>query len=177
MRALALAAVLLALGGVAEADQGDQAVSLEGGYAIVAVDTREPSGAALAGSYLRGWNDAISWRLTGSYSLHAATEAPGVSGGPLHVATAAAGITYAFDYLHIIPYAEVALGGLYLRGPDGVDDGVRGMLEIGVGADVLTSRSFSWGFVFRTMSFLPDADSAPVYVYAGPRAVWRWNRF
>ncbi len=179
MRCAALAlAVTVVLGSrEARADRGDTAWSVEAGYALVAVDTREPSGAALAGSYLRGWNDAIALRLTGSYSLHAATEAPGKAAGPLHVASATAGVTYAFDYLRIIPFLEASVGGLYLHGPDGIDSGVRATFELGVGADVLESRSFSWGFVARMQSFLPDADSAPVYTYFGPRLTWRFSKY
>jgi len=160
----------------ARADRGDVALSVEGGYALVAIDTREPSGAALAGSYLRGFTDAVSFRLTGSYSLHAATEAPGKPGGPLHVAGASAGITYAFDYLRIIPFLEVAVGGLYLAARAGSTAACAAPSSSALAPT--SSRAAASPGLHRPHDQLPARRQFRASLrLCRPRLVWRWNRF
>jgi hypothetical protein len=180
-RALALALPLVCLASLvaaprqASAGEGEKTLGLGIDYSTWAVDQDHPGtehdsitaqGANLAADYEYGWNDTLWLR---------ASVAGGFSSVPLGSAWSGGGtvgITYALDVLKYVPFAQAGVGALVIGG-DGVDVEVRPVVELGIGLAVLTSRTFSWGFVARFDSY----GSQALFFTVGPRLTWRWGYF
>lgn len=174
-RPLAPFALLLCLApAAARAAEGEKALSIVPTYAVWAVtqqdgtrlETVEAQGGQLGLDYERGYNDTLWLRASVAGGLYSTPDGLGWSGG------ATVGITYAFDVLRYVPYLNLGAGAIWVAG-DGIDSGLKPVVELGVGVDVLESRTFSWGVVLRFDSFA----SQVAFFTIGPRISWRWGFF
>jgi hypothetical protein len=147
------------------ASPGEQAISVSLNYATFRVPEHDPNGSVLGFDYERGFTDVVWLRVTGgggayydddfSYSGHATV-----------------GLTYSFDVLKYVPYANLGIGGIVLGG-GGVETDVHALVELGLGVDILHSRTFSYGVQLRFESFLQETS----FFTGGVRATWRWGFF
>ena len=157
------------------AEEGETSLSVLLGYGTYVLPEHTPHGGVVGIDYERGFSDALSWRLSGGLGTYRGGGAFSYSG---HMV---AGLTYLFDVLKYVPYANVGVGAVAIRGPDpdllpdavAVETDVSALLELGVGLDVLRSRSFSYGVQMRFASFVEQTALFTL----GVRASWRWGYF
>ena len=121
-------------------------------------------GALFLGEYERGINDTL-W-------FHAAAGG-GIYDQSIYSANGTIGLTFALDVLKYIPYLNLGIGTAYLTGGP-VDAGFQNYIELGLGLEVLYSRTFSYGAMLRYDSFASDLAS---YLSIGARVTWRWGFF
>lgn len=175
MHAVIAAAALALWTAPAQAAEGETSLSLFLGYGTYALSDYAPHGSVVGVDYERGFSDSLSWRLSGGLGTYRGGGAFSYSG---HMV---AGLTYLFDVLKYVPYANVGVGAIAIRSPDPallpdtVDAAteVSALLELGVGVDVLHSRSFSYGVQMRFESFIEQT----AFFTLGVRASWRWGFF
>lgn len=153
------------------AAENDRALSLVPAYGTLSLNQGEgqqtfsATGGMLSVDYERGVSDSLSFRTTGGAGLFH-------EGGEwVWAGTAVVGLTYAFDVLRYVPYANLGAGVLVVGGAVARD--LRPVLELGFGLDVLCSRTSSVGLVMRFESFA----SQSAYFTLGPRITWRWGFF
>lgn len=167
IHAATLAAVLTLWAALssAQAADGENTLSLSLGYATYALADRAPSGGVLGLDFERGFSDALAWRVSGGVGTYL---------GDLrtHSGHLTLGLTYLFDVLKYVPYANVGVGAIAIGGGE-LDTDLSALLELGVGLDVLHSRSFSYGIQMRFESFLEQT----AFFTVGARASWRWGFF
>ncbi len=94
------------------------------------------------------------------------------TGGLGYSGSGVLGVTYAIDVLKYVPYINVGVGAIHLRGGS-LDTDTKAFIELGIGLDILRSRSFSYGFVARFDSFASEI----AFFTVGARATWRWGYF
>jgi hypothetical protein len=163
------ALALLAAPAAASAGEGESALSLSLSYGTYLIDTLGPPGLVSGLDYERGLTDSLWLRFSvGSGYFFGEGNALSAHG--------VAGITYAFDVLKYVPYANLGVGAMVLNReprPGQSETKVRPLIEIGFGVDVLASRSFSYGIVARFASFASDIG----FFLAGVRGTYRWGFF
>jgi hypothetical protein len=168
--AVAVLLTLFALPSAARASDGETALSVYAGYAGMSFtdgdDDIQPNGGAIGFDYERGFSEILSWRLSAGGGVY--TSEPGMA----YSTHATAGITYLFDVLKWVPYANLGVGGIVLTG-EGFDTKVHPLIELGFGIDKLHSRTFSYGIQVRVESFITNT----AYFSGGVRATWRWGFF
>jgi hypothetical protein len=123
----------------------------------------DADGGLLQVEYERGLTDTL-W-------LHAAAGG-GVYDQDIYSLNGTAGLTFALDVLKYIPYLNLGVGTAWLDGGP-INGGFRNYLELGFGLEVLSSRTFSYGFNVRYDSFASDLS----YLSIGGRVTWRWGFF
>ncbi len=148
------------------ASDDESALSVSLGYATYVVSEYRPDGLALAVEYERGFSDAFAWRIAGGGGGYYGDSGLSYSG---HLV---GGLTYLFDVLKYVPYAQVGLGGIVIAGGD-QDVKISPLVELGAGLDILHSRTFSYGIRLAFESFLLETS----FFTAGVRATWRWGFF
>jgi hypothetical protein len=159
------AAALVALPAPVQAADGERALSLGLGYATYTQPDYNPHGAVLGMDFERGFSDALSWRVSGGAGAY---YRDGLSfSGHLTI-----GLTYLFDVLKYVPYANAGIGGIII-GSGERDIDVSPLAEIGVGLDILRSRTASYGVYIRFETLLQETS----FLTAGVRSTWRWGFF
>ena len=160
------AAILLCAARPSAASDDESALSVSLGYGTYAVPDSNPHGSVLGVDYERGFSDALSFRASGGAGAYYGNDQLTYSG---HLVL---GITYLFDVIKYVPYANLGLGGIAIFGEE---DGTRlsPLVELGVGVDVLHSRTFSYGVQLRFETFLQETS----FFTGGLRATWRWGFF
>jgi hypothetical protein len=158
------------------AAEGEHALSATPSFARFSFSMERPGqpapetisglGGALHVDYEYGLTDTLWLRATLGAGLHRVEDGRARSG------LATAGLTYAFDVLRYVPYLNLGAGVLVVDG-DGFDRRIEPLVELGVGLDVLHSRSFSYGVALRFDAFASSAT----YFSAGLRASYRWGWF
>jgi hypothetical protein len=157
------------------AAEGERSLSLGLDYNWWTVGQEQPGdepdelsghGPQLAVDYHRAHEDTLWWRASavGGYYFVPDGKAWG-AGGTL-------GFTYAVDVLRYVPFFQLGVGGLYLSG-DGVDAGFKTVVELGLGLEVIQSRSHSFTVVGKVDTFASTA----VFLSLGARYSWRWGYF
>ncbi len=171
----AIAFSLLLYAQVAHAGEGEKVLSLvpefstwstTQGPASNSNHTIDATGGALGVDFERGYNDTLWLRGSAAGGAYQGPDGLAWSGG------ATVGITYALDVLRYVPYINLGIGALVVGG-GGVDTALKPVVELGVGFDVLESRTFSWGVVIRFDAFASQAQ----FFTIGPRISWRWGFF
>jgi hypothetical protein len=165
--AAAVACLVAAAPGQAAADEGENALSVSLNYATYAVPDHNPPGAMLGFDYERGFTDTVWLRVSGGGSVFYSGE-----DGASYAGHAVIGLTYAFDVLRYVPYANLGVGAIVIGGGPTETD-VSALLELGFGLDILHSRSFSYGVQVRFESFIEET----AFFTAGLRATYRWGFF
>lgn len=122
-------------------------------------------GGALGIDYEYRVTDAVAVRGSGSGGVYDAD-------GTAYSGQAVLGLTYAFDVIKYVPYANAGIGAIVLTG-DAFETDVNPLVEVGVGVDVLHSRTFSYGVVARFETLLEKTS----YFTAATRLSWRWGFF
>jgi hypothetical protein len=133
--------------------------------------TAQPSdvtglGGGLAVDLQRALSDTLWLRAAAGGAAHDA------EGGLLFAATGVLGLTYAVDVLRYVPYVGAGIGAAVVAGAP-VETALEPYLELGVGLDVLQSRSWSWGVDARFSAFLGGLALFTI----GPRITLRWGYF
>jgi hypothetical protein len=158
-------------------------VGLRAGPGTVSFDQRKPWGLATALDLDYGLSDAWAVSTTLAASFHsvdsemidAATARPG---GTVRTLAALAGLTYTFDVLRLIPYANVELGVVRFAGAV-VQSRTLFAAELGVGADYFVSRRWTTGISFQYLFAPEDLISDPLNLGSSPfsfSATWRVSR-
>ncbi|HTM19191.1 MAG TPA: hypothetical protein VL172_01745 [Kofleriaceae bacterium] len=168
MRAAACALLAVTLSaGPAAAGEDDRSISASLGYATFSVPDHTPHGGSLDVAYERGFADALSFRAEvggGAYPIG--------TGSPGYSLQAAVGLTYLFDVVRYVPYIHAGVGGILLTAPD-LDPDLSPLVELGIGLDILHSRTWSYGAAARFESFVNDT----AFFTAGVRLSYRWGFF
>lgn len=158
--------LVLAWPSPAGAGEDDRALSLSLSYGSYTLPEHSPRGSVLGIDYERGFSEVLSFRASTGGGLYLEDGNRSYSG---HLVV---GITYLMDVLKYVPYINLGLGGIVLGG-GGVDTNVNALLEMGIGLDVLHSRTFSYGAVIRFESYIQETS----FFTAGLRMTWRWGFF
>jgi hypothetical protein len=177
-----LLAIALVLAPAAAFADGEQAFSVETGYATFTtpgkkVGTMEPP--ALSPDY--GWSLALVYERELSSDLMVRGEGVGAmfSGGNLAKQTSSSyaglvdvGVLFRFDVLRDVPYAFGGVGAV-VSGGGPIDRGEDFVVVVGGGLDWLQSRKRSYGFEGRLASF---GGNITVFTF-GVRGTCRWGFF
>jgi len=148
------------------ASPDDRAFSVSLNYAHFDLgEDLAPHGGLLGADYERGLSETISLRASGGVGLYY-EDALSYSGH------ATVGITYLFDVLKWVPYANLGVGAIFVDGTD-QESSVNPLIELGFGVDFLRSREFSWGLQARYETYIDRTR----FITAGVRATWRWGFF
>lgn len=158
--------LVLARPSPAGAGEDDRALSLSLSYGSFSVPDHNPRGSVLGLDYELGFSEVLSFRASGGGGVYLEDGDRSYSG---HLVV---GITYLMDVLKYVPYVNLGVGGIVLGG-GGMDANVNALLEMGVGLDVLHSRTFSYGAVIRFESYIQET----AFFTAGLRMTWRWGFF
>lgn len=145
-------------------------MSIFGGYGTYSVPDHTPDGAVIGVDYERGFSDAMSVRASGGIGAYVLDND---DMGTSYSAHATVGLTYLFDVLKYVPYVNVGVGGIVLTGGPLEDTKLSALLELGVGLDILHSRTFSYGVQARLETFIQET----AFFSAGVRATYRWGFF
>jgi len=159
-------ALLLAQPSPARAGEDDRALSVSLSYGSYALPDHTPEGSVLGLDYERGFSEVRSFRASTGGGIYFEDGSRSYSG---HLVV---GITYLMDVLKYVPYVNLGVGGIVIGGDD-MDVDVSALLEMGVGLDVLHSRTFSYGAVVRFESYIQETS----FFTAGLRMTWRWGFF
>jgi hypothetical protein len=167
---LCAVAILALMAGSAGADEDDRSISVFGGYGTYAIPEHTPDGGVVGLDYERGFSDAMSLRASGGFGLYLLDDD---DMGPSYSGHATIGLTYLFDVLKYVPYVNVGVGGIVLAGGPVEDVRLDALLELGIGLDILHSRTFSYGVQARLETFIQETS----FFTAGVRATYRWGFF
>ncbi len=165
LAAATAAALLLALPAPVQASEDDRAFSVSLAYGTFSIPDHSPDGGVVGVDYERGISESIALRASGGAGAY-------YGSGLAYSAHASIGLTYAFDVIKYVPYANLGVGGIVIDGSD-IDADVYPLLELGVGLDILKSREFSWGFQARFETYAANTS----FFTAGTRLTWRWGFF
>jgi hypothetical protein len=185
VRRYALVLGCLAVAGVsapARADFKEWTIAVEPGYAVAYVDSRTASGGGGGLDVGFGITESLSLHASSFLSWHALDASRTARGGTMSAFTAMLGLTYALDVIRLVPSFELALGVIGVRGDASFGDArdvVESSTAFGVGLgfalDYLITRHVDVGIAVRYHALLSDLQRIPVYLYAGPRVVFRFG--
>ncbi|MCP4448252.1 MAG: hypothetical protein GY811_23375 [Myxococcales bacterium] len=169
---LSAAVVLLALALLpavpARADEGESVFSLNVAGAGFSVPDHSAMGGVLGADYEYSLTDLIWLRASGGGGAFYDT----TSEAPAYAGYAEVGITYVLDVLRYVPHVDLGVGGIVLHAED-IEEPVLPLISLGVGMDLLTSRTRSMGVFARFESFLGRS----AFFQVGVRTSWRWGFF
>ena len=145
-------AVGLALGRTAAAaGENEWQVALRLGAGTVSVDDRKPWGLAGGVDIQYGLSEGWGLRLSLEGSTHNVTKTNEMDlrpEGAIRTDAALIGLTYTFDVLRLVPYADLQVGIAQLRGAVTTPQSLLAM-ELGVGADYFVTRRVTAGIRFH----------------------------
>jgi hypothetical protein len=167
---LALAACLGVVRTAAAAGEHEWQLALRLGAATVSVDDRKPWGLAAGIDVDYGLTDSWAVRLSFQGSTHNVSKSSDMDMRPEGAIRADAvllGLTYTFDVLRLVPYADVQAGIAQLRGAVTTPQSLLAM-EVGVGADYFISRRVTAGISFHYLFEPADLLSDPLNLGTNP---------
>jgi hypothetical protein len=167
---LALVVSLAAGGAARAAGQREWQVALRAGIGTVSVDGRKPWGIAAGLDLEYGLSDAWALRASFEGSEHDVSKSGDMDmrpAGTIWTNAALVGLTYTFDVLRLVPYAELQAGIVQLRGTITTPQSLLGM-ELGVGGDYFVSRRFLVGVAFHYLFEPADLLSDPLNLGTNP---------
>lgn len=168
--ACALGIGLLGSAGSAHAGEDDRALSMSLSFARYALKDSSADGAVLGADFERGFSETLSFRVSGGGGYYLGDD-------PSYTGHLTLGVTYMFDVVKWVPYANIGIGGIFIggggTGEDAIDTGFKGLIELGAGLDILHSRKFSYGVIMRFESFVQTT----AFFTLGVRATYRWGFF
>lgn len=166
--------ILLAISGTvtiateASASRGEKAIGVSVSYGAVGdlVD-----GAVLGLSHDRGIGEVLFLHLSAGGGAFFGAQT-------LYGGHATVGLKYLlFDVVKYVPYVSLGAGATLLSG-DNVDMEVNPRLELGLGLDLLSSRTFSYGLMARFEITPPRAafEQGQMFTF-GAKVAWKWGFF
>jgi opacity protein-like surface antigen len=177
--------VVLLVAGDARADVKEWTISLVPGYAVAYVDSRTGSGGGGGLDVGFGISESLSLHASGFMSWHALDGTMTNKAGTMSGFAGMLGLTYTLDVIRLVPSFDLALGVLGVRGDAKFGDNAAASkvvapstafgLGVGFGLDYLLTRHVAIGIVVRYHALLTDLTRIPVYLYAGPRVVFRFG--
>jgi outer membrane protein with beta-barrel domain len=164
-------AVSVPLGRVAlAAGEREWQIALRAGVGTVNVDGRKPWGIAGGLDIEYGLTDAWAVRASLEASSHGVdkdNEMDMRPAGKVYTDAALLGVTYTFDVLRLVPYANLQAGLIQLGGAVTTPQSLLAM-ELGVGADYFVSRHFMTGLSFHYLFEPADLLSDPLNLGTNP---------
>jgi len=164
-------AVSVLLGRVAAAaGEREWQLSLRAGAGTVSVDGRKPWGIAGGLDVEYGLTDAWAIRASLEASRHSVDKSGPMDmrpAGTLHTDAAMIGLTYTFDVLRLVPYAELQIGMIQLGGAVVMPQTLLAM-ELGLGADYFVTRRVKAGAAFHYLFQPADLLSDPLNLGTNP---------
>jgi opacity protein-like surface antigen len=167
---LALAVPLLVGGRAGAAGERGWQVALRAGAGTVSVDGRKPWGLAGGLDIEYGLTDAWALRLSFEGSTHDVSKSGDMDmrpAGTIHTDAALVGITYTFDVLRLVPYADLQAGFAQVSGAVVTPTSLLAM-ELGVGADYFVNRHLTAGLSFHYLFEPADLLSDPLNLGTNP---------
>lgn len=148
------------------ASDGENALSLSANYGTYLIPDYSPHGGVIGIAFERGFSDSLSWRVAGGGGLFYGSDQLTYSG---HLTV---GMTYLLDVLKYVPYVELGAGAIAIAGGE-LETRIKPLIQVGLGIDVLRSRTFSYGIRLEFESLLQETS----FFTLGVRATWRWGFF
>jgi hypothetical protein len=167
---LALAVCLSVARSAAAAGEREWQAGLRLGAGTVSVDGRKPWGIAGGLDLEYGLTDAWAIRLSLEGSTHDVSKTNAMDvrpEGAIRTDAALIGITYAFDVLRLVPYADLQIGVAQVRGAVLAPQTLLAM-ELGLGADYFVTRRFLAGISFHYLFEPADLLSDPLNLGTNP---------
>jgi hypothetical protein len=132
----------------AAAGQDEWQLSMRAGLGDVDIDSRAPLGLVGGVDIEYGLNDAWAARFSASGGVHPVDARAGdaAPGGLVRTSILLLGMTYTFDVMRLVPYAEAGLGIINFGGAV-VSPGSAFSAEMGLGADYLITKRWALGGV------------------------------
>jgi hypothetical protein len=169
----------------AHADFKEWSVSLFPAYAVTYVDSRAPSGGGGGAEVGFGVSDSLTLVASGFMSWHPVDATKMTAAGTIGEFAAMVGINYALDVIRLVPSFDLQLGVLGLRGDAAfqttrmstavVPSSTAFGAAVGFNLDYVVTRHLSVGVVVRYHAFLTDITRIPVYLFVGPRVLFRFG--
>lgn len=152
----------------AHADEGESVFSLNTAAAGFSVPDHSAVGAIVGMDYEYGLTDLIWLRASGGGGVfHDST-----AGAPAYAGFGEVGITYVLDVLKYVPHVDLGVGGVFMEAKE-IEDPIQPLISLGLGMDVLQSRTRSIGVFTRFESFLGRS----ALFQLGVRTSWRSGFF
>jgi len=167
---LALAVPMLLGRAAAAAGEKEWQVSLRAGAATVSVDGRKPWGVAGGLDLEFGLTDSWAIRASIAASRHSVDKTDEMDmrpAGTIYTDAALIGVTYTFDVLRLVPYADLQAGLIQLGGAVTTPQSLLAM-ELGVGADYFLTRRVLAGLSFHYLFEPADLLSDPLNLGTNP---------
>jgi hypothetical protein len=167
---LTFAAALAAGRTAAAAGENEWQAALRLGAGTVNVDGRKPWGIAGGVDVEYGLTDAWALRLSFEASTHDVSKSNDMDtrpAGAVRTDAALIGLTYTFDVLRLVPYADVQVGFAQVSGAVVAPLSLLAM-ELGVGADYFVSRRVTAGVSFHYLFEPADLLSDPLNLGTNP---------
>jgi hypothetical protein len=167
---LALVVSLLAGRAARAAGEREWQAALRAGAGTVSIDGRKPWGLAGGLDIDYGLTDAWALRVSFQASTHDVSKSNDMDmrpAGTIHTDAALLGLTYTFDVLRLVPYADLQVGVAQVSGAVVTPQTLLAM-ELGVGADYFVSRHFTAGAAFHYLFEPADLLSDPLNLGTNP---------
>jgi opacity protein-like surface antigen len=173
---------LLLAASTAHAEFKEWKVAVTPAYGIAYVDSRTANGGGAGVEVGFGITEALTLHASGFLSWHAIDSSMTQQAGTISAYASMLGLTYTLDVIRLVPYFEIELGVVGVRGTAGFGDDPKVAkssddfaLGLGFGMDFLITRHVAAGFVVRYHALLTDITRIPVYLYVGPRISFRFG--
>jgi opacity protein-like surface antigen len=166
----ALAVPLLVGRAVRAAGEREFQVALRAGTGTVSIDGRKPWGWTAGLDLEYGLTDAWALRASFEGSIHDVSKSSMMDtrpAGTIYTNAALVGLTYTFDVLRLVPYAEVQAGYAQVTGAVMTPQALLAM-ELGVGADYFLRRNVTAGISFHYLFEPADLLSDPLNLGTNP---------
>jgi len=177
----ALVAALLAEK-TARSDEREWSIAVTPAYAVAYADGRTGHGGGFSLDVGYGVSDSLSVHLWGLMSWHALDGSRTAPAGVVAGFGAMAGLTYTLDVIRLVPSFTLALGAIGIRpgadfaGSPSVLKPITGFgIGLGFALDYLVNRHVAVGVEVRYQTALTDLDRLPMYLYCGPRVLFRFG--
>ena len=167
---LAFAVSMAAARAARAAGEHEWQVALRAGAGTVSVDNRKPWGIAGGLDVEYGITDAWAVRLSLEGSTHDVSKSNDMDtrpAGTIHTDAALLGLTYTFDVLRLVPYANLQAGVAQVRGAVVTPQTLFAM-ELGVGADYFVNRHLTTGVSFHYLFEPADLFADPLNLGTNP---------
>jgi len=166
----------------ARADYKEWTIAVTPAYSVAYVDSRSGNGGGGGLEVGFGVTESLTLHLSGFVSWHALDGSMTQKEGVMTAYASMLGLTYTIDVIRLVPYFELQLGAVGVRGTAGFGDDAKVVkssddfaLGLGFGMDYLFTRHVALGFVVRYHALLTDITRIPVYLYVGPRVTFRFG--
>jgi len=167
---LALAVSLSAARTATAAGEHEWQAALRLGVGTVSVDGRKPWGPAAGIDLDYGLTDAWALRLSFEGSTHDVSKTSDSDmrpEGAIRTDAVLLGLTYTFDVLRLVPYADLQVGLAQVRGAVTAPQSLLAM-QLGVGADYFVTRRITAGISFHYLFEPADLLSDPLNLGTNP---------